>query len=222
MRRCAVGSGRSPEAFGGFGRDERFRAHAASRFGSRRRVQSARVDVRLRAGAGSIAARRVGALCCRGRGVAASSFAPRLAPVRERPGDVTTSETSDSDDFMYEPAAEQSGRVEPLPSVSVAELARDWGRFPCLSRCAVGSGRSPEAFGGFEWHARFRAHTASRFWSRRRVQGALVVLWHTAGAGSRATRRVGALCSRDRSASASSFGPRLAPIRGRLGDSGML
>ncbi len=47
----------------------------------------------------------------------------------------------------YDPAAEPSGRDEPLPSVSVTELASNLGRFPCLRRCAVGSGRSPETFG---------------------------------------------------------------------------
>ena len=39
--------------------------------------------------------------------------------------------------------AEPSGGVEPLPGVSVAELAGDRERFLRLRRCAVGSGRSP-------------------------------------------------------------------------------
>ena len=38
-----------------------------------------------------------------------------------------------------------SGRNEPLPSVPVAKVAGDWGWFPRMPRCAVGSGRSPEA-----------------------------------------------------------------------------
>ncbi len=38
--------------------------------------------------------------------------------------------------------AQPSSRDEPLPGVPVAELAGDWGQFPRLPRCAVGSGRS--------------------------------------------------------------------------------
>ncbi len=41
----------------------------------------------------------------------------------------------------------KSSRLEPRPSVSVAESAGDAGRFSCLPRCAIGSGRSPETFG---------------------------------------------------------------------------
>ena len=143
--RC--GSGRSPEPFGGFECHARFPAYAASRFGSRLRVQSARVVVRLAAGAGSITPWRVDALYWRSRSVPSSSFAPRLAPVPKRLGDVATSETSDMDYSVSDASAEPSGRDEPLPSVSVTELAGDWGQFSRLPRYADGSGRSPGTLG---------------------------------------------------------------------------
>ena len=88
-----------------------------------------------------------GALCWRGRSVAACSFAPRLAQIRKRLGEGGTSETSDIDDRVSDAAAEPSGRDEPLPSVSITELAGDYGQLSRLPRCADGSGRSPGSFG---------------------------------------------------------------------------
>ena len=129
------------------GCQRRFRAHRTSRFGSREPGPSARVVERFTARADSSAARRVGALFWRCRSVSACSFAPRLAHVREWLDDGDTSELSDGDDRVFDATAEPSGRDEPLPSVSVTELASNWGQFSRLPRCADGSGRSPVSFG---------------------------------------------------------------------------
>ena len=103
---------------------------------------------RFRARADSGTARQIDALCWRGRGVSAASLAPRLPPIRKRLDDGGRSETTDSDDSVADPAAEQSGRVEPLLGASVAELAGISEPLLRLRRYADGSGRSPVSFGG--------------------------------------------------------------------------
>ena len=75
------------------------------------------------------------------------SCGSRLAQIRKRLGEGGTSETSDIDDRVSDAAAEPSGRDEPLPSVSITELAGDYGQLSRLPRCADGSGRSPGSFG---------------------------------------------------------------------------
>ena len=80
--------------------------------------------------------------------MAASSTAPQLAPVRERLGDDSASESSGGDAFVSDPAAEPSGRDEPQPGVSVSKWPCEFGQFHRFRAVAVGGGRSPGSFGG--------------------------------------------------------------------------